>query len=85
MSPSPPMRSTCTPPWAAEMNAACVWQTPFGFPVVPDVEHDRNVVDDPPDFIVEDVGMVAVRIRPSDQFWMSCRKVACSAASRASS
>ena len=29
--------SNSQPPRAAAMNAACVWHTPFGLPVVPDV------------------------------------------------
>jgi len=29
--------SNCMPPRAAEMKASCVWHTPFGLPVVPEV------------------------------------------------
>jgi hypothetical protein len=32
-----PSRSNSHPPRAAAMNARCVWRTPFGLPVVPDV------------------------------------------------
>ena len=37
MSSPGPSRSVATPPWAEAMKLACVWHTPLGRPVVPEV------------------------------------------------